>query len=290
MLSIYKPFIIYAECDKILNIMPVLLEFSVNNEKYGVIKADRNEANHYINQVTQLLREQRALKSLLPQGSGYKYSLINNTEIFVSISNLNNAIYQIDVFSDDSFIKSYKTKNYQQAATIMLDNRQYNTYLYAIIDKNRPPLACVDVLNGLRDGTIAKIYNVKSTKPDWLLQNPEAKSLAILFAAFIVITELSVIVLGLSMNIWWLMVAVLLLSIVLKYTAWRGWSTNRLYKIALLPPAILTAVATGIADLYVASRASLGAFASIISATVDVSIIVLLYIIASTDFKSLEKR
>ena len=176
--------------------MPVLLEFSVNNEKYGVIKADRNEANHYINQVTQLLREQRALKSLLPQGSGYKYSLINNSEIFVSISNLNNAIYQIDVFSDDSFIKSYQTKNYQQAATIMLDNRQYSTYLYVIIDKNRPPLACVDVLNGLRDGTIAKIHNVKSTKPDWLLQNPEAKSLAILFAAFIAITELSVIVLG----------------------------------------------------------------------------------------------
>lgn len=270
--------------------MPILLEFSVNNEKYGVVKTDRNEANRYINQITQLLRERKILKSLVPQGSGYRYSLVNDSRIFVKLSNLNNETYQIDIFDDNDFLKSYQTKSYQQAATVMLDNQQFNVYLYIITNDSHSPLACVNILNELKNGTIAVTENTGSVKPDWLQHNSGVRPLAILFSVLVIILELAIFVLGFKVNIWLLMIAILLVSIVLKYTALRKWSTNDLYRTALLAPTTLTAIATGLADLYIASNTTGSLFASIISAAIDVSIIVLLYIIASTDFKSLKDR
>ena len=97
----------------------ILLQFSVGEKKYGVIKNDRNSAVRYINAVADKLKQRKTLQSLKQQNEDICVITTDTRKIIVAIQTLQHATYKVRYFVDDNYQKTFESDNVEQLITLV---------------------------------------------------------------------------------------------------------------------------------------------------------------------------
>lgn len=92
----------------------ILLQFSVGEKKYGVIKNDRNSAVRYINTVADKLKQHGTLRSLKRQNEDVCVIATNTCKIIVTIRIQQHATYKVRYSIDDSYQKTFESDDSNQ--------------------------------------------------------------------------------------------------------------------------------------------------------------------------------
>lgn len=97
----------------------ILLQFSVGEKKYGVIKDDRNSAVRYINAVADKLKQYKILQSLKLQNEDVCVITTDARKVIVTIRTLQHATYKVRYFVDDNYQKTFESDNVEQLVTLV---------------------------------------------------------------------------------------------------------------------------------------------------------------------------
>ncbi len=97
----------------------ILLQFSVGEKKYGVIKNDRNSAVRYINAVADKLKQRKTLQSLKRQNEDICVITTDTRKVIVAIQTLQHATYKVRYFVDDNYQKTFESDNVEQLIVLV---------------------------------------------------------------------------------------------------------------------------------------------------------------------------
>ena len=97
----------------------ILLQFSVGEKKYGVIKNDRNSAVRYINAVADKLKQRKTLQSLKRQNEDICVITTDTRKVIVAIQTLQHATYKVRYFVDDNYQKTFESDNVEQLIALV---------------------------------------------------------------------------------------------------------------------------------------------------------------------------
>ena len=97
----------------------ILLQFSVGEKKYGVIKNDRNSAVRYINAVADKLKQRKTLQSLNRQNEDICVITTDTRKVIVAIQTLQHATYKVRYFVDDNYQKTFESDNVEQLIALV---------------------------------------------------------------------------------------------------------------------------------------------------------------------------
>ena len=97
----------------------ILLQFSVGEKKYGVIKDDRNSAVRYINAVADKLKQRKTLQSLKRQNEDICVITTDTRKVIVAIQTLQHATYKVRYFVDDNYQKTFESDNVEQLIVLV---------------------------------------------------------------------------------------------------------------------------------------------------------------------------
>ena len=308
--------------------MKILLKFAIENRECSILKNSENDANRYINDLTRTLKSKNLLTSMKREKSGvYHYSLINNDVLVTKQPVSESTKYRLAIYVDNvRQAECYKSNSFDALKARVhktLDSLNYDPEQiddicgqWSIIDKDRDikfsinivddsghatsyfdPLSAVRIDSG---ATLLQHLDTSANsnlKPDLLIKYPHlrttARVVATIFSAFMITSSL----LGYN-GVYGILCFIMAIAIVITKLIYRSYETNSFCKAVFRIPTntiIVITIVNCLTQLYKWSTEANPAFrynwiSITISSIMGIGFIHVLYLIATSDYKSLKKN
>lgn len=312
--------------------MKILLKFAIKNRECGILKNSENDANRYINDLTQTLKNKNLLTSMKREKSGvYHYSLINNDVLVTKQPVSKSTKYRLAIYVDNvrqaecymsNSFDALKTRVHKTLDSLGYDSEQIEDisgqwsttdegsdirFNIDIVDNNGHTTSYFDPLGVVKiNSSVALQQYLEASantilKPDLLIKYPNLRTATRVVAAVISASMLVSSLLdydgAYGIICTGLYIIIMVIAIITKLI-YRSYEANSFCKALLKIPTntiVLITIVACLAQLYEWSTEANSALrynwiSIITSSIVGIGFVHVLYLIATSDYKTLKKN